>query len=816
MSGPLDGRGAGLEAAPGGEGGAGLGAASGDQGGGARWVGRRVPRLDGPDKVTGRTKYMTDLTFENPVYGRVLRAAHPHALIRKINVSRARALPGVNCVLTAEDIPGLNGFGIIIQDQPVLAREKVRMTGDAVALVAAESDEIAAQALALIEVEYEPLPAVTDPAKALEPGSPDIHEGGNLLQRTVLHRGDADRAFAEADVVVSGTFETPRQMHAFIETEGGWARLEPDGCLTIWCPAQAAYRDRLQVARILGWNPNRIRIISSPLGGGFGGKDELTVQHYLALLALHTGGRPVKLHYKREESVIAGIKRHPFRVEARLGVRRDGTLTALQARILVDKGAYASLGPAVLNLAVEHMAGPYKVEHLDVEGKLVYTNNGTNGAFRGFGVPQTCFALESLVEMAAERLGLDPIAMRKQNVVRRGEVDGAGHQVDSSVAVWECLDAVERSDLWRGRAAWVRAAPAGKLRGYGVACGVHGVGLGKGVPDFANAAVELTSEGRFRLLVAPQEIGQGNGTVYAQMAAEILGCAPGEIEVVQGDTGQVPDGGTVTASRGTYAGGMATVNAARNMATLLRQGAAAVQGVAVDEVNLTDVDLRDVYRRMAPSGSQGAASPGGTVRGAAAPDGPPLRAEGYFILPQAAGAVPGIIGAPHHVCGYAAQAVRLEVDALTGETRVERVVSAIDCGTVINPQGLEGQSEGGVVMGLGFALCEDTVMEGGIHQTRNITTYILPTTCETPLIETIAVESHEETGPFGAKGIGEVVMVPVVAAIPNAIAQATGARVWRLPATPERVWQAMRQEKISRAGRAHGPGPSTNEEAQRL
>ncbi|MDF2631266.1 MAG: oxidoreductase [Symbiobacteriaceae bacterium] len=713
---------------------------------GFQWVGRRVPRLDGPEKVTGRTKYMTDLHFANAAYGRVLRAAHPHAIIRRIEVSRARALPGVICVLTAADIPGLNGFGIIIQDQPVLAREKVRMTGDAVALVAAESEELAEQALALIEVDYEPLPAVTEPLQALAPGAPPVHEGGNLLQRTTLCRGDVARAFAEADAVVEGTFETPRQMHAFIETEGGWARLEPDGSLTIWCPAQAAYRDRLQVARILGWNPNRIRIISSPLGGGFGGKDELTVQHYLALLALHTGGRPVKLHYKREESVVAGIKRHPFRVEAWLGANRDGTITALQARIVVDKGAYASLGPAVLNLAVEHIAGPYKVEHVAVEGLLVYTNNGTNGAFRGFGVPQTCFALESLVEMAAERLGIDPLALRKQNVVRRGEVDGAGHRIESSVAVWECLDAVERSSLWEGRAEWVAAAPAGKLRGYGVACGVHGVGLGKGVPDFANAAVELTAEGRFRLLVAPQEIGQGNGTIYAQMAAEVLGCAPDEIEVVQGDTGQVPDGGTVTASRGTYAGGMATVNAAKKMATLLGQGAP-----------------------------------------------PPLRAEGYFILPQAAGALPGIIGAPHHVCGYAAQAVLLEVDALTGETRVERVVSAIDCGRVINPTGLEGQSEGGVVMGVGFALCEDTLMEGGLHRTRNLTTYILPTTCETPAIETIAVESCEETGPFGAKGIGEVVMVPVVAAIPNAIARATG-RVFRLPATPERVWAAMRKE----------------------
>lgn len=756
-----------------------------------RWVGRRVPRVDGPEKVAGATKFMTDLAFPEELVGRVLRSAHSHALIRSIDTSAARALPGVGCVLTADDIPGYNGFGIIIQDQPVLAQEKVRMTGDAVALVAAESAEIAEQALSLIAVEYEALEPVTDPVRALAEGAPLVHAGGNLLQTTRLKRGDAQAALAAADVVVEGTFETPRQMHAFLETEGGWAKLEDDGTLTIWCPGQAAYRDRNQVARILGWSPGRIRIISNPIGGAFGGKDELTVQHYLALLALHAGGRPVKLHYSREESVVAGIKRHPFRIQAKLGVRGDGTFTALQARIHVDKGAYASLGPAVLNLAVEHMAGPYKIPNVDVEGYLVYTNNGTNGAFRGFGVPQTCFALESLVDMAAERLGLDLIAVRKANVVRRGEQDAAGHVVESSVQVWECLDALQRSDLWQQQGRWLREAPAGKRRGVGVACSVHGVGLGKGVPDFANAALELGPDGLFTLFVAPQEIGQGNATTYLLMVAEVLGCSLSDLRVVQGDTALVPDGGTVTASRGTYAGGMATVAAARNMATLLQQGGAALLDVAADDVTQGEgrvsageraVDYQAVFERMSASGR-------------------PLRAEGYFILPQARHALEGVHGAPHYVCGYAAQAALVEVDELTGETQVLKVVSALDCGRVINPQGLEGQSEGGVVMGLGFALCEDTVMEGGVHRTRNLTSYILPTTWEAPAIETIAVEGEEETGPFGAKGIGEVVMIPVVAAIPNGIARATGARVWRLPATPERVWRAMRDRAREVAGR---------------
>lgn len=741
-----------------------------------RWVGRRVPRLDGPDKVAGTTKFMTDLSFPDAVVGRALRSPHPHALIRRIDTSRAQALPGVLCVLTADDIPGLNGFGIIIQDQPVLAREKVRMTGDAVALVAAFTEELAEQALSLIQVEYEVLEPVTDPLAAMEPGAPKVHGGSNLLQRTTHKHGDTAAAFADPDAVtVEGTFVTPRQMHAALETEGGWAKLEPDGTLTIWCPGQAAYRDRLQVARILGWNPNRIRIISSPLGGAFGGKDELTVQHYLALLALHTGGRPVKLHYKREEAVVAGIKRHPFRIEAKLAMRRDGTMTAVQARLVVDKGAYASLGPAVLNLAVEHMAGPYKIANIDVDGYLVYTNNGFNGAFRGFGVPQTCFALESLVDMAAERLGLDPLAVRKQNVVRSADVE-------SSAAVYECLEAVERSTLWREQERLTVEAPFGKRRGVAVACSVHGVGLGKGVPDFANAAVELGPDGRFRLLVAPQEIGQGSSMTFLQIAAEALHCDIRQIEIIQGDTAHVPDGGTVTASRGTYAGGQATVAAARNMATLLRQGGAALLDVAADQVVLRDGHARTGDRAVAY----------GAIAERMAPSGRPLRADGYFILPQASHGLEGIIGAPHYVCGYAAQAALVEVDDFTGETQVVKVVSAIDCGKVINPIGLEGQSEGGVVMGMGFALCEDTVMEGGIHKSRNMTTYILPTTVETPEIETIAVESTEESGPYGAKGIGEVVMCPIVAAVPNAIARATGARVYRLPATPERVWRAMR------------------------
>jgi len=744
-----------------------------------RYIGKPLPRVDGPEKVCGTTHYMTDLSFPQALVGRVLRSRYPHALIKRIDVSRARALPGVTCVLTADDVPGLNAYGVIIQDQPVLAKEKVRMLGDAIALVAAESEEIAEQALALIAVDYEPLPVVSDPEAALAPDAPPVHADGNLLKRVVFRRGDAEGAFAAAAAVVEGTFYTPRQMHCFLENEGGWAQVEPDGTLTIRCPAQAAYRDRMQVARILGWNPERIRIISNPLGGGFGGKDELTVQHYLALLALHAGGRPVKLHYKREESVVAGVKRHPFKVEIRLGARADGTLCALQARLVADKGAYNSLGTEVIRLAVEHVCGPYKIENVNVEGLAVYTNNGCNGAFRGFGVPQVCFALESAVDMLAAQLGLDPITIRKRNVYRRGEIDAIGVPVETSVGIWECLDALERSALWQQRAERKRGAEPFKSRGVGVACSLHGVGLGKGVPDFVGSRMALQPDGSFELHLAPQEIGQGNTMVYTQFAAEALGCELARVKVVQGDTGLVPDGGTVTASRATYAGGRAALSAAQNMVALLKAAGAELLGA--ESVGLADgavvgagrrLSYAEVYARLAAAGHS-------TV------------AEGFFALPTAEQSVEGLT--VHYVCGYAAHLALVEVDRLTGEARLLEAVAAVDCGKVINPLGLEGQSEGGIVMGMGMALYEDTVMEGGAYKTHNFSTYILPTTFETPKVTTIPIESMEETGPFGAKGIGEVVMVPIVAAIPNAIAEGCGVRVHQLPATPERIWHELQK-----------------------
>jgi xanthine dehydrogenase D subunit len=755
-----------------------------------KYIGKRIPRVDGPERTTGELKYMTDLQFPNMVWGKVLRAKYPHAQIISIDTKEAEGLAGVVAVLTYKDIPGFNGFGIVDPDQPVLCEDVVRTTSDAVALVAAETEEIADIALSLIKVEYKQLEVVSDPEYAMTDGAPKLHPSGNTYSHVEIKNGDVEKAFQEADFILENTFISPRQMHAFIETEGGWAMVEKDGSLTIYCPGQYAYRDRLQVARALALNPDRIRVVSSPLGGAFGGKDEITVQIYLALLALHTNGRPVKLHLKREESVQAGIKRHPFKVEVKTAVKNDGTIIGHKVRAVADTGAYASLGGAVIALAIEHACGPYKIPNIDLEGFCVYTNNGVSGAFRGFGVNQVCVGIETHIDMIAEKLGLSPIELRKRHAYRQGELSSFGHIVKSSVGTHQTLEAAEKCDLWVNRDTYKsQASEPWKKRGIGIATSFHGVGMGIGVPDYGAATIELLPDGRFLVGVGCEEIGGGNGTVYALIAAECLRCDIANITVVQGDTAKTIDGGTVTASRSTYSGGRAVATAVPFMIKLLTETAAEMLNIPLDKVSLAEnkiqiknhaissVPYQEIYEYLYSHHRS-------------------TKVEGHFYLPKEKHELKGSGGAPHHLYGYLTHVVLVEVDTLTGETEVLHVVSIPDCGRVLNLQGLEGQTEGGALMGIGYTLYEDVVIENGVHKTKNLTDYIIPTINETPMIETIPVEDPEASGPFGAKGIGEVVMIPIIPAITNAIYDAVGVRMKHLPATPERVHQAMKEKKL--------------------
>ncbi|OZU87822.1 oxidoreductase [Virgibacillus indicus] len=754
-----------------------------------KWVGKSVKRIDGPAKVTGEQKYKTDFNYPNMVWGKVLRARYPFAKIKGIDTSKAEAHPDAVCVLTHKDIPGFNGFGIVTPDQPVLCEDVVRCTGDAVALVAAESLEAAEEAINLIEVDYEPLEPVTDAEAAMIQGAPQLHPDGNIHSHVTIVNGDIDKGFEEADFIFENTFYSPRQMHAFIETEGGWGKLEEDGSLTIQCPAQYGHRDKLQIARALALNPERIHVYSSPNGGGFGGKDEITVQIYLALLAQNTDGRPVKIHLSREESVIAGIKRHPFKVTVKTGAKKDGTLIANKVRAVADTGAYASLGGAVTALAIEHASGPYKIPNVDMEGFCVYTNNGIAGAFRGFGVNQVCVGIETHIDMLAEKTGLDPIEIRKKNAYLQGDRSSLGHVVSSSVGTIETLMEAEECDLWVNRELYKsQVSEPWKKRGVAAATSFHGVGMGIGTPDYGAATIELLKDGRFKVGVAIEEIGTGNGTVYAQVAAECLRCEVDNIAVIQGDTKETLDSGTISASRSTYTGGRAIATAAPNMITLLTEAAAEILNVSKSEIELADnklivagdesqsVNYKQIYEKLYEQHRS-------------------MRVEGHFYLPREKKELKNSGGAPHHLYGYMTHVVMVEVDTLTGETDVLHVVAIPDVGKVLNPQGLEGQSEGGAVMGIGYTLYEDILIEEGYHKTKNFTDYIIPTIRETPIIETIPVESNEKSGPFGAKGIAEVVMIPIIPAIMAAIHDATGARINHLPATPERIYKAIQETK---------------------
>ncbi|HPQ66852.1 MAG TPA: molybdopterin-dependent oxidoreductase, partial [bacterium] len=541
------------------------------------YIGKKVPRIDAREKVTGKTRYSTDLYPAGMLWGKVKWSDRAHARIVRLDVSRARELPGVAAVLTHEDVPGHNGFGIITPNWPVLCVDRVRYRGDALALVAAEDEETAERAVSLIEVEYDPLPVIDTPEQALAPGAVAIHENGNVMHTMELFKGDVERALAASELVLERTYATQFMEHAYIETEGGLAVHDPEtGVITIWCGDQYAFRDQLQVARSLDWDPLKIRVIGSPTGGAFGGKDEISVQIHLALLAVRTG-RPVRLHWTREESIRVGPKRHAMTTTFRIGAGRDGTLRAIDVKVVANTGAYDTIAAPVLNLALESSPGPYRYGDSHFLGVAVYTNNAMGGEFRGFGAPQVVFGVEQELDRLAEELGMDPIDLRLLNAVELGDVSALGHELRTSVGIKETLEAARENDLWRRREAIkaeLDAAFPHRRHGVGVASEWHAVGLGVGIPDFSNIVLEFDSEGRITMRTGAIEIGQGNLTAYAQMLAEALEYPIDRIEVIHGDTFETPDSGTVTASRSILINGNAILAAvARPKPVLLELGA---------------------------------------------------------------------------------------------------------------------------------------------------------------------------------------------------------------------------------------------------
>jgi len=751
-----------------------------------KWVGKSVIRRDGAGKVTGEAKFFSDMSLPKMLYARVARSKYPHALIRRISTEKAEAVPGVVTVLTHKDVPGLNEFGIILPDQPVLCKDKVRYLGDAIAVVAAENLEAAEKAAQLIEVDYDPLPVVSDPVEAMKPDAPKVHEKGNVLRHEFVRVGDVQKAFREAAVVVENTYRTGRQMHMFLEVEAGLGMLDNEGRIVLYVGGQSPYRDQMQVSRALEIKPGQVRVVSTPVGGAFGGKEENTVQIHLAMLALKTK-RPVKMVWTREESGITGIKRHPMIVTTKTAVDKEGRLLANQVRIVADTGAYASLGPTVLDVAVENSCGPYRIPNIEIDASLVYTNNGVAGAFRGFGAPQVNFALESNLDIIAEKLGMDRLKIRKKNVLREGEIGSFGYKLHGSVGIYETLEKAERSDVWRNRRQYKSkpSAPWCK-RGVAVTTAVKGFGFGA-LPDFAAVSIQLTPAGKFVVGVSCPEIGQGAVTAYSQIAAEALHCDLGDVYIASADSQLAPDTGTSSASMALVRGGNAILAAAPKMNELLLEAAAKILGqpkedlifkesLVVSRKNKKAATYSEIAQDMHQSGAE-------------------TKIEAGYNVPRVDKPVEGSIEIPHWSYMYASAVALVEVNTLTGATKVIKFYLSPESGKIINPQSYTGQCEGAIVQGLGFALTEETQINNGVVRTNNFTTYIIPTICDVPEIEVDPVETYEKIGPFGAKGLGEIGIIPVGSVVANAVFDATGTRVYTLPATPERVYKAMKEQE---------------------
>ena len=706
-------------------------------------------------------------------------------MIKKIDISKALKLNGVVAVLTYNDIPGLNGFGIAIQDQPVLCYDKVRYIGDAVALVACETKELLDKAIDLIEVDYEPLPVVEDPLKALEKDSPKVHENGNIHLHTKIDKGDIEKGFKEADLIIENEYRTGRQEHAYLETESGFAFYDEDeDLLTIFCGGQYPFRDQIQIARVLAIDPRKIRVIDEPMGGGFGGKDEITTQIHLALLAYHTK-RLVKMEIERDESIVFSWKKHPMILRYKTGVKKDGTLTSNEIYIYADTGAYASLGGPIVNLAVEHSCGPYRVPNTHIEGFCIYTNNGVSGAFRGFGVNQVTFAMESQMDEIAEKLNMDPVLLRRKNILKKGDETGIGSKIETSIGLKKILDEIEKHPLYKDREKNKIDSSEYKKYGVGIAISYQGTGLGVGLPDYGACWIEMRRDGGFNVYSGSVEIGQQMKTTLKLIALEALKISDEDkVFIITGDTSITPDCGTTTASGATYRSGRAIEIASKKMIDILKKEVNEIFNIPTDEIKIEDGIFKNLndekittYEDLAEILYDKRRLP---------------KTEGHFNFPTSKTKIPGAFGLPHYIFSFSGAIALVEVNILTGKTNLIKAVNLIDGGRVINKIGFEGQSEGGIVMGMGYALMEDVIIKNGEFLVKNFSTYLIPTSMDSPYqIETIPIESFEELGPYGSKGIGETTMVPIAPAITNAIFNATGKRIKQTPATPERVFFAL-------------------------
>lgn len=734
-------------------------------------VGTSQPRLDIATKVRGTRKYPQDFDMDGQLWAAVVWSSQAHAIVRRIDTARAAALPGVVRVITYRDVP-VNIYGINTPDQPVLVAEgdRVRWVGDRLAIVVARDLLTAREACSQVQVEYEPLPVLTDPRVAMEEGQPLVHEvrPRNILHEVHIRKGDVAQGFAEAAVIVEGQVSTPTVEHAYMQPEAGLGYIDEQGRVTVIAAAQWPHDDVHQIAGILALPEEQVREIVPAVGGAFGGREDMFIQHLLALCA-HVVRRPVKMVWDREESITHSGKRHPFYFRYKVGATSEGVLAAVQLEIVSDAGAYASTSVPVLNNAASFAAGPYRVPHALVHARAVHTNNAVTMAMRGFGATQPPVMYETYMDRLAEALGMDPVEIRLKNLLGDGDIALTGNAMWGGVGARETLRQAALAAGWREESGhWVKPDPGQpsapyKRRGLGVACAYKNVGYSFGFDDKSQADVTLTlgpdgSIARALVRVGAVDVGQGVATALQQIAADALGIEPARVRMALVDTSQVPDAGSCSASRHTYISGNAVLHACR--AALERRDA-----VLQAESGNLQVSASYVYH-------------GRSVR----PTSPYDPATGQCN--------------PHISYSYGTEIALVEVDTETGETEVLKMWAAHDAGRAINPAMYFGQVAGGIHMGVGYALTEEYVQQQGLPRTRRFSEYFVPTVLDMPReLNSIIVEVQDPTGPFGAKGLGETPTLPTAPAITNAIHDAVGVWLETIPATSEQVWWALRHQR---------------------
>jgi len=729
-------------------------------------IGQSIKRIDALGKVTGETPYPGDINIEGQLWMKIRFSDHPHARVIKVNTAPAEALPGVVAVFTSHDIP-VNEYGLVIKDQPVICgpggdkpgTDIVRCLMDHVAVVVAETEAIAAQAVELIEIDYDVLPAIFDAEEALAEGAPQLHHDTphNTLAHYRIRHGDMASAWQQADVVVEDVYETTWQEHAYLQPEAGLAYIDEQGRVTVVVAGQWTHEDQEQIYHALGLPPEEVRVIYPAIGGAFGGREDMSVQIVLALAAWKLR-RPVKIQWSREESILYHHKRHPIKVKTKWGATKEGKVVAVEATVIGDAGAYNYTSNKVMGNANLMATGPYEIPNAQVDTYAVYTNNIPCGAFRGFGAPQALFAAEGQMNKLAAALNMDPVELRRHNALQEGSILSVGTPLPEGVSMPEVIEACGRESYWIHNGTWSRPATeqpsdSTKRRGIGFACGYKNVGFSFGFPEQSWATVEIHGAAEIEEVIVRQagaDVGQGAHTVFMQMAADGVGVPLEKVRLIASDTAETDTSGSASASRLTFMAGNA------------------IKGAAEKALHLWQNEERPAIARHQYRPPK--TTPYDPMTG---------RSE------------------PNFAYGYVAQAVEVEVDVETGHIHLLRVVCANDVGKAINPQQVQGQIEGAIIQAQGYALMEYLVSDEGRIKNPYLSTYLIPTALDVPPeIKSVILEYPDPIGPWGARGMAEMPFLPLTPAIAAAVHDATGVWLNSQPFTPDKVVKALREQGI--------------------